>query len=936
MRPEHWRYTIPLRLRSIFRRRQADEQLDDELRDHLELAITEYIARGMDPEKARRQARLDLGGLEKVKEECRDARRTNAIENFFRDLRFGLRMMRKSIGFSSVAILTLALGIAVNTAVFTAFDAFVLRPRAVADPDRLAFVFRATEDDAHGRFSYPAYLFYRDHSKSFSDLGLFAFGMAVTSSDLPPNDKAPESRVAGALRLQLPQLLPGSAQPLMCFFVSGNYFKMLGAMPLQGRLIEPLDDVSAAAPVVLMSGNLWQNEFHSDPRVLGAVVHLNGVPFTIVGITAPDYKGMGPDVPSLWAPVAARVRLGSVSAEEMQNRHVIVGEPQGRLRPNVSFSEAQAELGVLAAQWRAAHPEDTERELIRVIPAKNDLALLGLTEWELIVASMAAVGLLLLIGCANVAGLMLVRASARRKEIAVRLALGAGRGRVLRQLLTESLLVGVLAGGLGLPLAIWMLHLLMVEIISVVPSFWGSIALTLTPDIRIFTYTLLISCAAGVSFGLIPALLASKVDVNDAIKEEGSAVGSAMSRSKFRGLLIATQMAACLVLLINSALLLRGSQKAVTINPGYELQKVAYLELYNPEQLHYSRARLQQLDEDLLRGIGSVAGVTSVAQASRGPIGNTRWIDVTPFDSDLTPSDRANQSLGAGYSYVAPNYFQTMGIPILRGRAFTAGESETQAPVVVISESTARRFWPGQDSIGRRLKIGSQTEGMSFPGEAGPVLRSCEVIGIAGDVRSMDLTKIDESYLYLPLSQKRQSTNVFLARTEGDPATLLPTIGEQVRRVDPSLPVVGAPLTMMLSMDPYFVASRVGGVLASVVGALGLFMACMGIYGMVSYSVAERTREIGIRMALGAGRQQLLRMVMTQGFRPIFVGTVIGVVASAGISRVLAAMMFGFDSGDGILFFTVSLALAAIAVVATYVPARRAMQVDPQVALRHE
>jgi predicted permease len=935
MRPEHWLLTIPLRLRSLFRRTQLDQQLEDELRDHFERATGEYVAKGIEPDEAQRRARLDLGGVEKVKEECRDVRGTNTIEILLRDLRFGVRMLRKSMGFSTVAVLTLALGIAVNTAVFTAFDAFVLRPRAVADPDRLAFVFRVTGDDAHGRFSYPAYLYYRDHSKSFSDLGLFAFGMALTSSDLPPSNKAPQSRVAGALRLQLPQLLPGSAQPLMCFFVSGNYFQMLGAMPLQGRLIEPSDDVPAAPPVVMMSGNLWQNEFHSDPRVLGAVVHLNGVPFTIVGITAPGYKGMGPDVPSLWAPVAARVRVGSISAEEMENRRVIVGEPQGRLSPGVSFSDAQAELGVLAAQWRATHPEDKERERISVVPAKNDLALLGPTEWELIVASMAAVGLLLLIGCANVAGLMLVRASARRKEIAVRLALGAGRSRLLRQLLTESLLLGVLAGGFGLPLAIWMLHLLMVEIASVVPSFWGSIALPLTPDIRIFTYTLLISCAAGVSFGLVPALLASKVDVNDAIKEEGSVVGSAINRSKFRGLLIATQMSACLVLLVNSALLLRGSQKAVTINPGYEFQRVAYLELYNPEQLHYSRARLMQLSRELTRSIESVAGVRSVAQASRGPIGNTRWIDVTPVDSNPESPDRATQSVGAGYSYIAPNYFETMGIPILRGRAFTRAEVETQAPVVVISEATARRFWPGQDAIGRRLKIGKQTDGMSFPGQAEPVLPSGEVIGIAGDVRSMDLTKIDESYLYLPLSQT-QSTCVFLARTEGDPATLLPTIGEQVRRVDPSLPMIGAPLTMMLSMDPHFVASRVGGALASVVGALGLLMACMGIYGMVSYSVAERTREIGIRMALGAGKQQLLRLVITQGFRPISVGMAIGIVASAGISHVLAALLFGFDPGDGILFFSVSLALGAIALVATYMPARRAMRVDPQVALRHE
>ena len=936
MRPEHWLYTIPLKLRSLFRRAQTDSQLDEELRDHLDRATNQYIEKGLTLGEAQRRARMDLGGLEKVKEECRDTRGTSNIDVFLMDLRFGLRMLRKSLGFSTIAILTLALGIGVNTAVFTALDALVLRPRAVTDPDRLAFVFRATEDDLHGRFSYPDYLFYRDNNKSFSDLGLFAFGMAVTSSDLPPTATAMQPRVAGALGLKLPQLLPGSAQPLMCFFVSGNYFTMLGALPKMGRLIEPSDDAPGASPVVMMSGNLWQNEFHSDPKVLGAVVHLNGVPFTVVGITPVDYVGTAPDMPSLWAPVAARLRLGSLSAEEMQSRHVIVGEPQGRLRPGVSFADAQAELAVLAAQLRLVHPEDKDRDVISVVPGKNDLALLGPTEWGWIAASMAAVGLLLLIGCANVASLMLVRASARRKEIAVRLALGAGRTRLLRQLLTESLLLGVFAGGLGLPFAIWMLHLLMIEIASTIPSFWGTIALRITPDIRIFAYTLLISFVAGVSFGLLPALQASRVDVNSAIKEDGPAQSNAIRRSRWRGLLITTQMAACLVLLINSSLLLRGSQKAAKINPGYELQNVAYLEMYDPEQLHYSQSRMLQLNAELIRNIRSVAGVRSVTQASRGTIGNSRWVELAPIGKDFSPPEGANGPLGSGYSYVAPNYFETMGIPILRGRAFTAAESETEAPVVVISDATARRFWPGQDPVGKRLKIGSQIRGMSFPGESEPVLPDCEVIGIAGDVRSLDLTRVDESYLYLPLSQSRRWTSVILARTEGNPANSLPEIGEQVRRADQNLPMIGVPLIAMLSVDPHFVASRAGGSVASIIGALGLLLACMGIYGTVSYSVAERTKEIGIRMALGARKRQVLHLVMIQGFRPVFVGGIIGVVASIGVARMFASVLFGFDPGDALLFFTVTLSLGVVALLATYLPARRAMLVDPQVALRHE
>jgi macrolide transport system ATP-binding/permease protein len=923
-------------LRALILRKRVEREMDEELRAYLEMAVEEKMQQGMSRREAARVVRLERGSLDGAKETVRAAGWESFVETWWKDLRFALRMLRKNPGFTSVAVLTLALGIGVNTATFSAFDALVLRPRAVADPDRLAFVFRVTSDDPRGRFSYPDYLYYRDHSKSFSDFGLFASGMAVTSSDLPASGSVATSGAANAVGFYLPQLLQGGAQPMMCFFVSGNYFPMLGAVPLQGRLIEPEDDGPGASPAVVMSGNFWQQQFHSDPKVLGSVVHLNGTPFTIVGITSADYKGTAPDVPNLWAPVAAKLRLGDMSPQELVNRHVIVGEPQGRLKPGVSFADAQAELGVLEAQLRAAHPEDQNNERISVLPGRNDLALLEPMEWALIAGAMIAVALLLLIASANVASLMLAKAAARRREIAVRLALGVGRWRLLRQLLTESVVLGVLAGVVGLPFASWMLHLLVVEIASVVPPFWGTITLPTAPDVGIFAYTLAISCATGVVFGLAPALQAAKVDVNAAIKGEGSALGLLSGRGRLRGLLITSQMAACLLLLINSALLLRGSQRALRIDPGYETKHIAYFEMYNPAKLHYPPERLLQLNRELIRRMEAIPGVQSVAQASRGPIGNMRWVDFAPVDTDRTPAARPKEAFGTGYSYVTPNYFETMGIPMLRGRVFTRDEAEGQAPVVVISEATARRFWPNENPIGKRLRIGSDTPGMSFPGEVDPFIPSSEVIGVAGDVRSMDLTKVDESYIYLPLSQTRQWTSVLLARTGGDPALLLPTMGNEVRREDANLPVLGAPLTAMLSTDPHFVISRVGGVLASIIGGLGLLLACMGVYGMVSYSVAQRTREIGVRMALGAQRMQVLRLVMIEGLRPILLGMVIGVVGSAGLSRLVAATLFGLSPVDGISFTVVSLLLGAIALLATYMPARKAMRVDPMVALRYE
>ncbi len=925
-------------LQQLLSRRRLYNDLSDEMHQHLEEKIEELVASGMSRKEAGHAALREFGNITLIEEDSHAVWRWPSLEGLFSDIRYGVRVLRKNPGFTSVAVLTLALGIAVNTTVFTAFDALFLRPRPVKDPDSLASVFRTTPGEPRGRFSYPDYVYYRDNSRSFSDLSLFATGMAVTSSDLSATSLEAAPRIAGAVGFQLPQLLQGSARPIMCFFVSGNYFSMLGATPVLGRILLPEDDRLNSPLVALMSGNVWQRQFHSDPKIVGSVLHLNGVPFTVIGVTPVDYLATASFVPDLWVPIPAEIVLGAATREDLENRLVIAGFPIGRLKPGATLSDAQAEFGVLAGQLSTRYPEAERNMTVSVVSGRNNLAALDSDAWPVVIAALSAVALLLIIACANVASLLLARAVVRRKEIAVRLALGAGRPRLLRQLLTESILLGILAGALALPLAGWALHLLVIEIAAALPSFGGTIALEVTPDIRIFAFTLFVSCAAGIAFGLAPAFEASKADVNSALKEAGSAFGHHLSRSRLRGLLIAGQIAACLVLLITSALLLRGSERALKIDPGYDAQSVALLEMYNPKNLHYSQSRLLQLNRDLIQRIATLPGVRSVSQASRGPIGGgIRWVPVARAGpTSLPPTTGVSETPTAGYSYVTPNYFDTLGIPIVRGRTFTPREADGQAPLVVISEATARRFWPGEDPIGKLLSIGSEKGGTSFPGESDPFVASSEVIGIARDVRSMDLRKLDESYLYLPLSQSRQWTSTLLVRADGNPTALLPAIGREFRSVDANLPVLAAPLHTMVSMDPYFVVSRIGGVLASIVGALGLLLACLGVYGMVSYSVAQRTREIGVRMALGAQTVQVLRLVMSEGFRPILSGVVIGIVVSAGISRALSATLFGLSPLDPVSFAGVSLLLIAIALLATWLPARRATEVDPMVALRYE
>ena len=931
-----WLSTSVSRVKALFRRGALDESLDAEMQSHLLMLTDENIRRGMIPEEARYAARREFGGLEQSKEAFREQRGIPFLETLLRDVRYGARLLRKSPGFAAVAVLTLAVGIAVNTVVFTAFDALALRSLPVKEPERLARVFRATAGDGYGAFSYPDYLYYRDHSRDFSDLTMMAFGMDLTSSDLPVAAQATLPRIAGALGFHMPELLQGSTQPIGNAFVSGNYFEMLGTNPLLGRLIRPDDDRPGAAPVVVLSGNFWQRQFHRNSNVIGSVLHLNGVTFVIVGVTPIDYAGTADTVGDIWLPISAKLALG-VPASQLEDRTALAGWVGGRLKPGVSLQDAAAEFHVLAAHLAADYPDTEAHAGTTLVSGRTYSPPLDAQGWTIVGIVMAAVALVLLIACANVAGLLLARSATRLREIAVRVSLGASRRRLLQQLLTESITIAVLAGALGLILAWWMLRLVIYEITSSLPSYWGTIVLQITPDIRIFSYTLFIAVVAGVAFGLTPALQSMKPDLNLALKDGGSLFGRHLRGSRLRDVLVAGQIAACLVLLISSALLLRGSQRALSTDPGFDIKSILFLRVSHPEDATQLSARFPQLVRTLERDIAGLPGVQEVARASRPPIaGGQRWTAVSRAADDAASGPQKGPAPSEiGYSYVSANYFDVLGIPFLRGRAFTPAEAQESASVAIVSEATAHQLWPGEDPVGKRIRIGKSATAAALFGEPQPHAES-EVVGVVRDVRSMDLRKPDAGYLYLPLSSASPWDGLFLIRTASEPTSLLSPLADTARILHIETPVLAGALSSMVSFDPYFVISRIGGVLSTIVGSLGMLLACMGVYGMVSYSVVQRTKEIGIRMALGAQSREVQALVLKNGVRPVAIGIGVGVAASLGVSQILRAILFGLDPADAYSFLGVSALLVTVAAVSGWLPARRATEVDPLIALRYE
>lgn len=890
------------RLAGLFGRERRERELAVEMEAHLLMHVEDNLRAGMTPEEARRDAQLKLGGLEQIKENYRARRGLPLLENFLRDLRFGGRTLRKNLGFTTVSVLTLALGIGLNTGIFTILNGAALRLLPVPHAEQVVAVsqtYRKLQGSIHRNvresasfFSYSEYRAYRDQNHVFSGLLVYAPFVEVSMGGAHP-------------------------QHLLGALTSCNYFDVLEMAPALGRGFANAEcSALNANPVVVLSDGLWRSAFNADSSIVGKPLILNRSPFIVIGIAPPGFQGSEPVPSQFWIPL-------TMQSAVLHDRDLLADDSLswlgmlGRIKPGISLKQVRAELGVIASQIDLRDPG-------RVTSLAIDTAtLFSVPEERFVLLSMGgvllfAVGMVLLIACANVASLLLARATGRRKEIAVRVAMGASRGRLIGQLLTESFLIAALAGLLGSLISFWSTIGLVRFLQSNISAGYWPLALKINPDLHVLAYALGLTLLTGIAFGLVPALQSSRADLNFAMKGE-SADAEAKPRSKncLRSALVAAQVAACMVLLLAAGLLLRGLHRAQTIDPGFRMKNVAAIS-FDFNEAGYDNPRAASLQRQLVQWVAALPGVTAVAQATAVPLDDNHRV------TDLFIPGR-EEHLPVEYNYVSPAFFPLLGIPIVRGRDFTEGETQAGAPVVILPESTARRLWPGDDPVGKTIRMDA----------------SYEVIGVTKDAQVSFLGRADNIYAYFPAGPKQQLDLRLLISSAARPSTQ--NLRATVAAIDPELTAEIIPLEE--NLKPWLTPGRIFSTLSGFLSALALLLSALGVYGLVSYVVSRRVREIGIRMALGAAHRNVMTLVLRQAMRPVMIGVIIGIAGCAAVAWALSTILpwdvslrflYGISPVDPVAFLGVPGFLLAVAALASYIPARRAMKVDPMVALRYE
>jgi predicted permease len=818
------------------------------------------------------------------------------METLLKDIRYGFRMLRKSPGFTAVAVISLALGIGANTAIFSIISSFLLAPLPVEEPKQLVSIFTTdTKNPGPLPVSHYNYLDYRDKTDVFTGVLCYNFAQVNLSK--------------GA----------GDNKQLFAMVVSGNYFDVLGVKPVQGRAFIPDEDKTPSThPVAVLSYGCWQRDFGGDPSLVGSTVSLNRRDFTVIGVAPKDFTGTnlggGPD---MWLPMMMHNEVQADLAMFYDGRRGLAFNLVGRLKPGVTIEQAQAASSALAYQLEQEYPKDNEGRNVRLMPllqARIDPDGDGQTVMISAIL-MSTVFIILFIACANVTNLLLARATKRRREIAIRLAIGASRGRLIRQLMTESLVLSLVGGTVGFFAALWTKDIIR----SFVPFGGGPNATATGLDTRVLLFTLGITIASGLLFGLAPALQASKPDLVPTLKGDiTQPVGQRGFRLNLRKALVVVQVALSLLALITAGLFVRSLQKAKEVNPGFITDNIVVFG-FNLGREGYTPDQGKAFHSQALERVMALPGVASATIARDRPFAGGFQRSVFIEGQEPPPGGRG---MLVQVNYIGPRFFETLGIPLQQGRDFADTDSEKAPQVVIINEAMANRFWPDQDAIGKRFKFFGDQDYR-------------QVVAIARDSKINSLTEPRRPFVYAPMLQEYAPQVTLEVRTSSDPNSMIAAIRSKIQEIDPSLSVLNIQ-TLSDRVAGSLEGERTQANLMGTAGLLALLLASVGLYGVMAYSVTQRTREIGIRMALGASRRNVLGLVLKQGVALVSAGVVIGLGASFIFTRFIASSLFGVTPVDPVTFAGTSLLLIVVSLLASYIPARRATKVDPMIALRYE
>lgn len=875
-------------VRAMLGRARMESDMDAELRFHMQAYAEDLQRQGVARDEAMRRAHIEFGGVERLKEECRDARGVSFAETLLQDLRYGARALRKSPGFTAIAVLTLGLGIGANTAIFSVVNAILLHPLAYKDADRLVTILI----DPAAPVSAANYVDWREQSHSFEGMAAAEYWSPnLTGVDQPENIRGHK--------------------------ITYDLFPLLGSQPLLGRLFTEQDDRAGSEHQVILSYRLWQRRFSQDRNVIGKVIRLNGDAYSIVGVMPRDFQfaPFWATHAELWVPIAFGDRVHNRAGNSLR--------VFGRLKPGATLAQARAEIATITAHLEKQYPGTNQN--VVVTPLKEQVV--GKVEAPLLVL-LGAVGFVLLMACANVAHMLLARAASRQKEIAVRAALGAGRIRVVRQFLTENLLLAGIGGALGLLLAFWGTRALVALSPESIPR-----AETVTLDGWVVLFLFGITVLTSIGFGLAPALQASAVNLSDTLKETGRGSSDGMQRNRLRSFLVASEFALALMLLIGAGLMVRSFFALQSVDPGFNPHNVLSMVVSVAGSNEAAIGNREVFYRQLLERVRAIPGVESAAGINHLPLAGDLW--GWPFAIEGRPKPRAGDSPGGVYRIATPGYFATMRIPLLRGRDIAEADTETAPGVVLINEKAAHSFWPGQDPIGKRISFDADTTVM-------PTWLT--IVGVVKDAKQGDWAAKPDEEVYLAAFQNKQflgapeshsSYITLVVRTTGDPAALTQALKDTVWSFDRNLPI-----SQVVTMDAVVAAAnaqpRFEMMLLGIFATVALLLAAVGIYGVMSYAVSRRTHEIGIRVSLGANPADVVLLVVRQGMLLALIGSVAGIIGALGLSRLMKSLLYGVKPIDPLIFGGVTILLLVVAMAASYLPARRAMRVDPMIALRYE